>query len=328
MLAMSFLTANFKWILLAVVLFAMLIVGYVADKTDFGHKKTSKKEIENPNKVEEIDLDNLKGKTLSDMVSGSNEEKAADINDDLNAPFGDVVDSNSFDMPTQDSNINDALYQPLSEDLNAPLTNTNEDLNAPFGDASTVDTPEATPDVNADIMNSDIFTPITPEVPSVPEALDVPEATEPAEVIKEEVTVPEEVPVESPVEAPEEVIIPEVTIDTIPEETPIETPVEAVEAPIEAPVETIETPIEPPLVNEEVKEENITDNNVFDVQVDKLVEEANTVDTSKKSKKKSKKESNTYTEEFDAEVVPEVITEKFDDGNNSEITTEDDIWKF
>lgn len=368
MLAMSFLTANFKWILLAVVLFAMLIVGYVADKTDFGHKKTSKKEIENPNKVEELDLDNLKGKTLSDMVGGSNETEAKDINEDLNAPFGDTVNTN------EDINNMDALYAPIGEDLNAPLSDTTntetpivgEDLTAPI---ETTEEPK----------NEDIFTPISEETVEVQDAAQPETNTDIfAPIGEEQVETPVEnvetastdfdfEPIKEENEALDEVM-PEVKIENMPEtddilapveptndildnpiqesesinlETPTddvimdnpvqeettETPVETIDIPdesdeviipaseeipvVETPVETIDIPMETPIVEETLPE---------------VTEEEKP--KKKKKSKKAKEEAEKYDMDYEQEIVPEVITEKFNDGNNEEIASDDDIWKF
>nr|MBP3259416.1 hypothetical protein [Bacilli bacterium] len=332
MLAMSFLTANFKWILLAVVLFAMLIVGYVADKTDFGHKKTSKKkEIENPNKVEELDLDNLKGKTLSDMVGGSNEAtETNDINEDLNAPFGDAVNTN------EDINNMDALYAPIGEDLNAPLGDTttesiNEDiLTAPI---ETTEEPK----------NEDFFTPISEEVTETPaENVDVPSADFSFEPIKEETESLDEV-------------MPEVKIENMPESddilTPVETiedtvldnPVQSEEVPVvESPVETIDIPAESDEIVIPTSEElevpaAMNQVETIDVPIDTpIVEEVvseSTDEEKPKKKKKNKKSKEDEIEKYDnmdyeQEIVPEVITEKFNDGNNEEIASDDDIWKF
>ena len=351
MLAMSFLTANFKWILLAVVLFAMLIVGYVADKTDFGHKKTSKKkEIENPNKVEEIDLDNLKGKTLSDMVGGSKEvNDANDINADLNAPFGDVVtDTASTDEPV--NNVDDALFQPIGEDLNAPFGDANGNIETPVENTSTEATTE---EVNNDVFNNDIFAPMG-EVPT----------SEPVEPISEEIVAPMEETVEN---EPIENIIPEIPVDTIPEnddaiesapvvennieeipavaeevnndtvsndifapmeEVPASEPVEPITEELVIPTEEVETPavetLDDIIVPVETPAEPISEEIIVpseEVPVVETIEEPK-----KKEKKKSKKESNKEEVDYEAEVVPEVITEKFNDG--SEISSDDDIWKF
>ena len=390
MLDMSFLTANFGWILLAVVLFAMLIVGYVADKTDFGHKKVSKKkEIENPNKVEEIDLENLKGKTLKDMVGGSNgDTEAKDINEDLNAPFGDTTENSN------EETIDESLYSPIG----------NEDLNIPFGDTNTstdipLDIELTTPisdtnEENKEVSNNDnvveevkedipadIFAPLTDEPVDNTSTEEVKEVSEDSQSIDElipevkidsipeteDVLVPieEENKVEEPVienssieesetEVPEtEELVIEEPVSEIPaiEEPVFEEPVSEVpeteepviENPVENPEDVILAPMDeaiPSLDTEEVLipsiDETATEN--VEVPVEPSIEEV--IDTpveaedekskkkkDKKEKKKHKKEdSNKYVADYEEEIVPEVITEKFNDG--SEISSDDDIWKF
>lgn len=366
MLAMSFLTANFKWILLAVVLFAMLIVGYVADKTDFGHKKTSKKEIENPNKVEELDLDNLKGKTLSDMVGGSNEAKEAnDINEDLNAPFGDTVNTN------EDINNMDALYAPIGEDLNAPLSDTNnetptveenltapietpeepknEDMFAPISDETVETQDNIQPEVNNDIFApigettetpvENVETPVEdfsfeptkeenesldeviPEVKidTIPENDDVLASVEPTnDILDNPIQESESINLETPtddiiMDNPVQEEIPVVETVDIPDESDevVIPAAEELEIPTATPVETIDIPMETPIVEEVLPE---------------VTEEEKP--KKKKKNKKAKEETEKYTMDYEQEIVPEVITEKFDDGNNEEIASEDDIWKF
>ena len=344
MLDMSFLTANFGWILLAVVLFAMLIVGYVADKTDFGHKKISKKkEIENPNKVEEIDLENLKGKTLKDMVGGSNEEKEAkDINEDLNAPFGDNVDSSNEEA------IDSSLYTPIGgEDLNIPFGDTNEstdipldiDLATPISDTTKENKEESEnnnvveevkevsednqsideliPEVKIDNIpeTEEIVTPITEEnkteEPVVEEPIfEVPTIEEPVneETVTSENLIIDEPVVENPVENLEDVSLASMD-DAIPSLDTEEVLIPSID---EVPTENVEVPVEP-LVEEAI-----------DTPIE---EEKSKKKKDKKEKKKHKKEdSNKYTADYEEEIVPEVITEKFDDG--SEISSDDDIWKF
>lgn len=311
MLDMSFLTANFGWIILAVVLFAMLIVGYVADKTDFGHKKISKKkEIENPNKVEEIDLENLKGKTLSDMVGGSKEKtETNDINEDLNAPFGDTNTTNE--------NV-DSLYTPIgSEDLNAPFGDTSTDIPLDMGTITPTEEVK-TEEIVETPVDSDLYAPIGEvEVPN----------EETAEAVSE-ISNPEDVTL-APMETMEE----------------LETPSEEEVIPSVDEIQTLETPIEEvPIVDA------TTENEIIPEATEDVVEDVPSVETieipeesekekkkrekkEKKEKKKHKKdkeqeESNKYTVDYDHEIVPEVITEKFNDGNNEEVSSDDDIWKF
>ena len=96
---------DYKWILIAFILVVMLIIGYIADATDFGHKKLvrNKKEkpIKNPNKVEEIKTDDL---TRNDKIVSRDE--------DLNVPFGDTIK-----LPK----IEEENIVPIDEDLTKPI---------------------------------------------------------------------------------------------------------------------------------------------------------------------------------------------------------------
>lgn len=186
----DFIVANPTWVIVGIVLVIMLIVGYIADKTDFGHKKSNKKQPTTNN--DENVLDNLKGKTLSDVVKDPN-APVSEIGtpDDLNAPFGDTPKTDVF-------NANEDLNVPFGDNANnitgSSVTNSDmniaEDLNAPFGDP--MQTPYEPNQVAA--------TPVTPEVqpeqpiePTVTEPV-IPETIEPVESVVTETVQPAEEP--------------------------------------------------------------------------------------------------------------------------------------
>ncbi len=176
----DFIVANPIWVIVGIVLIIMLIVGYIADKTDFGHKKSTDKK--QPVQNDTVDLDNLKGKTLSDIVKDPN----APVNeigttDDLNAPFGDTPKTNVYSG-------NEDLNVPFGDDANnitgSSVTNSTmniaEDLNAPFGDP--MQTPYEPNTVQAAPVQSveQVATPVEPTLvePIVPETVE-PTVTEP-----------------------------------------------------------------------------------------------------------------------------------------------------
>ncbi len=176
----DFIVANPIWVIVGIVLIIMLIVGYIADKTDFGHKKSTDKK--QPVQNDTVDLDNLKGKTLSDIVKDPN----APVNeigttDDLNAPFGDTPKTNVYSS-------NEDLNVPFGDDANnitgSSVTNSTmniaEDLNAPFGDP--LQTPYEPNTVQEAPVQSveQVTTPVEPTSvePIVPETVE-PTVTEP-----------------------------------------------------------------------------------------------------------------------------------------------------
>ena len=107
---------SYKWILIAAVLVLMLIIGYIADATDFGHKKFGKaKPKDNPNEVKEVE-DVVENKTIEDVNV---------LNEDLNVPFGDVqVDS--FSKLPEENYPNEDLTIPL-ENVELPTNEEKEE---------------------------------------------------------------------------------------------------------------------------------------------------------------------------------------------------------
>lgn len=159
---------SYKWILIAAVLVLMLIIGYIADATDFGHKKFGKaKPKDNPNEVKEVE-DVVENKTIEDVNI---------LNEDLNVPFGDVqVDS--FSKLPEENYPNEDLTIPL-ENVELP---TNEEKEVEEVAEETVE--EATPieEVSEE-----------PVEETVEEATPTEEVTEPlVEEIKEDEEVKEE----------------------------------------------------------------------------------------------------------------------------------------
>ena len=80
---MDFITTNFGWIMLVVVLIVMLIVGYIADKTDFGHKKFSDKKedktLNNVNHVEEIVTEDVSANVVPEFENNTTESIVEEV---------------------------------------------------------------------------------------------------------------------------------------------------------------------------------------------------------------------------------------------------------
>lgn len=57
---MQFVSENYVWFIIALVVIIMTIIGYIAEKTDFGHKKVEVKEKKSKNRIDEIKNSNLK----------------------------------------------------------------------------------------------------------------------------------------------------------------------------------------------------------------------------------------------------------------------------
>lgn len=181
----DFVVANYIWFAVGLVVFTMVIIGYIADKTDFWHKTKKTKKVANPvNETEQVgptkeELDNLKNKKLEDVVAPS-KKTMADLNgnltepltsantcpipapsiltpslEDLNVPFGDTVSAK-----TNVSNIPDSTM------LNQPI----EDLNVPLNiEPSIVKPVDAVPEIKIDsnIVKNDIPEVVIPSISEI-----------------------------------------------------------------------------------------------------------------------------------------------------------------
>lgn len=168
---MEFLRDNYIWMIIIVIVILMTIIGYIAEKTNFGKKEFSKRkkaekedtkelvkeEIKLPEK--EKDADTMELKTEPVLVSEPKKEEGPQFDDpitddmtvfdntsevqesleDLNVPFGEEVASNSEEdlrAPLDSEYTDEVPTVETSEDLTAPFGDTAvEDLNVPLGDA-------------------------------------------------------------------------------------------------------------------------------------------------------------------------------------------------
>ena len=191
----DFIVANPTWVIVGIVLIIMLIVGYIADKTDFGHKKsTDKKQPTNNDNV----LDNLKGKTLSEIVKDPNAPVSEiGTTDDLNAPFGDTPQTNAF---TSNEDLNVPFGDNVNNITGSSVTNSSmdiaEDLNAPFGDPmetpyepgttnTVAEAPVESTAPETPVVDETPVEPVQPE-PVVPEAAPIPAVTETEQPVEEQ----------------------------------------------------------------------------------------------------------------------------------------------
>lgn len=137
---MNFFTDNYIWFICAGILVIMTIIGYIAEKTDFGHKeivrkqKTDKKE-KNKKMAKEIKDSNLK---LNEAIYNKNENIEI-IEEDLTVPLNKHVEN--IEKMTFEENLTVPLNSAASkveEDLTVPLNyeknfeNLEENLIDPF----------------------------------------------------------------------------------------------------------------------------------------------------------------------------------------------------
>lgn len=172
---MEFFVKNWFWFLVGGVIILMTLIGYIAEKTDFGRKdipktakkqKTNKKEKKelktNPQLTDTLELEESKPEVQMSLATDSILTEPVDENlendnietlEDLNVPFGDV----NFEEPigeaeevTENLNVesNDKFNSAVQEEpVNEVIM---EDLNVPFGDISFEETNDTIEELVAD----------------------------------------------------------------------------------------------------------------------------------------------------------------------------------
>lgn len=187
----NFIVDNF---ILCLIVFAiiMIIIGYIADKTNFWHKKNTKVEMENDKNIDEsvLTIEELKNKTLNDIVSNmSNQDKnnLPEINndekellnsdldnqliEDLSVPFGDQYNFSSAEQQNNDilpftnipkieslDNEEQKKVVEITDTLKKDIDTSNEfisdDLFKPIEEGS---------NINKDFEQGNYYEPIVPE---------------------------------------------------------------------------------------------------------------------------------------------------------------------
>lgn len=158
---MQFIIDNYIWFIVIGVVIIMAVIGFIAEKTEFGKKSIEKKikrQEEKDAKLKEsleatVPVENIpmNEETSSDI----NVENVADIpSEDLNAPLENDTTTEDLNTPLEDVTTTEDLNAPLedvttAEDLNTPLEDvtTTEDLNTPLEETNN-DEVQVIPDDN------------------------------------------------------------------------------------------------------------------------------------------------------------------------------------
>jgi len=151
---MQFVFDNYIWFLVGGIIILMVVIGYIAEKTDFGHKEIKK--VENKKDKKEKDVKKLKKSNLklNDVVYNEKKDEKVEVVD--------VEDKNNIEedltVPlntTKDETVVEDVVNNLNEDLTVPLNpdkvenqevtlegNIEEDLTVPLNNDGVIEETE------------------------------------------------------------------------------------------------------------------------------------------------------------------------------------------
>lgn len=149
---MEFFVNNWNWFLVGGIIILMALIGYIAEKTDFGRKDMPKQEKVKKPKKEKKKEKNVEEKTATtkaeepkaevQMALATDAILESPIEEDLNVPFGDSETNQEHtdtvvEQPVDELNdlkFEETYTEPtVQEATNVEVT---EDLNVPFGDVT------------------------------------------------------------------------------------------------------------------------------------------------------------------------------------------------
>lgn len=131
---MDFIMNNYMWFLIGAIVIVMIIIGYIAEKTDFGHKEVKK--VEKKSKKQEKELKKLKNTNLklNDVVYTENKENTEVLDVDASNQLTNNIEE---DLTVPLSGVKEEKLNIIEEDLTVPLNNkTIEDLSVPLNASS------------------------------------------------------------------------------------------------------------------------------------------------------------------------------------------------
>ena len=132
---MDFIMNNYMWFLIGTIVLVMIIIGYIAEKTDFGHKEVKK--VEKKSKKQEKELKKLENTNLklNDVVYTENKENTEVLDVDASNQLPNNIEE---DLTVPLSGVKKEKLNIIEEDLTVPL-NPKEDLTVPLNNETIED---------------------------------------------------------------------------------------------------------------------------------------------------------------------------------------------
>ena len=127
---MDFIVDNYIWFIVAGIIILMAVIGYIADKTDFGRKgkdeDTKEKKVEKPKKEKKVkekkEKIKVEAKGINELTQEFAENNKVDVqqSNDLN-----VVEPVQ-NVQVNNENIDQSLFAPLTDNVNEVIPQNNE----------------------------------------------------------------------------------------------------------------------------------------------------------------------------------------------------------
>lgn len=143
----TFLLENYVWIIVGVIIVLMTIIGYIADKTDFGNKKEKPAKKQKESNIEKIEEPVLEETTDVQVFEDEKIDEVPEI--DYTQEISPVAPLDDFEMPEESSieqediSEESSLEEPVVLDDNMNEESQQEDNNISFDEVVSEEMPDS-----------------------------------------------------------------------------------------------------------------------------------------------------------------------------------------
>ena len=127
---MDFIVDNYVWFIVVGIIILMAVIGYIADKTDFGRKgkeeATKEKKVEKPKKEKKVkekkEKIKVEAKGINELTQEVTENNKVNIQESTDLNVAEPVQN----VQVNNENIDQSLFAPLTDNVNEVIPQYNE----------------------------------------------------------------------------------------------------------------------------------------------------------------------------------------------------------
>lgn len=127
---MDFIVDNYVWFIVVGIIILMAVIGYIADKTDFGRKgkdeDTKEKKVEKPKKEKKVkekkEKIKVEAKGINELTQEVAENNKVDVQESADLNVVEPVQN----VQVNNENIDQSLFAPLTDNVNEVIPQNNE----------------------------------------------------------------------------------------------------------------------------------------------------------------------------------------------------------
>ena len=129
---MDFIVDNYVWFIVVGIIILMAVIGYIADKTDFGRKgkdeDTKEKKVEKPKKEKKVkekkEKIKVEAKGINELTQEVAENNKVDVQESNDLNVVEPVQN----VQVNNENIDQSLFAPLTDNVNEVIPQNNESV--------------------------------------------------------------------------------------------------------------------------------------------------------------------------------------------------------